>query len=178
MDVVPHLAAAGRTGGPQVPGVVDPLHQLCAVTGVATAVGGKVSCSWLMGDRVYWGVFLKCSIQDSLRWHAGLSACPRACGCPSVRQPFLSCARSAAGSKDPACGEGANAFSPALESGEQDWGGGQPPGVMVWLEAVAAVKAWELLRWRSVESYGQHEPLQCRQMWREESREECRRFQK
>lgn len=53
MDVVHHLAAAGRTGGPQVPGVADPLHQLCAVTGVAIAVGGKVSCSWLMGDRVY-----------------------------------------------------------------------------------------------------------------------------
>lgn len=51
--MVHQLAATGRTGGPQVPGVVDALPQLCAVTGVAIAVGGKVSCSWLMGDGVY-----------------------------------------------------------------------------------------------------------------------------
>ena len=51
-DVAHHLAAIGRTGGPQLPDIRDPLHQLCAVTGVAIAVGEKVSCSQLMGPSV------------------------------------------------------------------------------------------------------------------------------
>lgn len=58
---------------------------------------------------------------------------------------------------------------------ESRTGGSQPQDSGV---AGGCGKGWELLRWRSVESYGPHEPLHWGQTGGEESREEFRCFQK